>query len=161
MRYRRAAYRPKPPEEVRRNMSAIRSKENSTEVELRRRLHREGLRFRKYRRDLPGVPDLVFVRERIAVFVDGDFWHGRMLVNEGVAALRRSIRSPNHPYWVAKLVGNVRRDRDATRKLNEDGWLVLRLWESDVKANMDWAVRRVIRAVIKRREGVRKSRGRE
>src|SRR5215212_10158138 len=96
----RKVYRPKPQAEIHRNMSAIRARENRAEVALRKALHAMGLRYRKYRRDLPGCPDFVFPREKIAVFVDGDYWHGRELVERGRTAFIRSLRMPNRDYWI-------------------------------------------------------------
>src|SRR6202023_2421361 len=81
-------YRPKSAEEIRRNMSAIRSTDNRTERLLRSALHRRGLRFRKYVSDVPGRPEIVFRREHVAVFVDGDYWHCRVLQERGLSAFR-------------------------------------------------------------------------
>lgn len=80
-------YRPKSRADVARNMSAIRSEQNRTEVRLRKAIFARGLRYRLYRRDLPGKPDFVFVRESVAVFVDGDYWHCRLLIEEGRSAV--------------------------------------------------------------------------
>ena len=140
-------YRRKPREEIRRNMAAIRSRENLTEVSLRKRVHSMGLRYRKYRRDLPGCPDFVFVQDKVAVFIDGDYWHGRLLIESGPAALRRSLRTPNKRYWIEKLKTNVIRDREATRALQRKGWRVLRYWESDVRKDIERFARRVCAAV--------------
>jgi DNA mismatch endonuclease (patch repair protein) len=146
-----AAYRPKTRDEIARNMAAIRSKENKTERELRQLLHRRGLRFRKYRRDLPGNPDIVFPSERVAVFVDGDYWHSRILRERGVEALLLSIKNPNVDYWATKFKRNVSRDDEATLALQRNGWRVLRYWESDVKRNPATFARRVALAVEERR----------
>jgi DNA mismatch endonuclease (patch repair protein) len=151
----RKIYRPKPRDEIRRNMSAIRGRENRAEVALRKALHAMGLRYRKYRRDLPGCPDFVFVRERVAVFVDGDYWHARVLVERGPGALTRSLRTPNKDYWLKKFQNNVRRDREATRALGKAGWHVLRYWESDVRRDTMALARRVGRVVEARRKRVR------
>src|SRR5579862_3298439 len=112
------AYRPKPKDEVARNMSAIRSSGNKTETALRKALHKVGLRYRKYRADLPGRPDLVFMQAKVAVFVDGDFWHGRVLIEDGLAALKARLRTPNRAYWLSKLQRRVARDREITKLLH-------------------------------------------
>jgi DNA mismatch endonuclease, patch repair protein len=148
---RRRPYRPKTSVEIARNMSAIRSRDNKTEVALRKSLHAKGLRFRLFRKDLPGKPDLVFVSARVAVFVDGDFWHGRVLQEEGLSALVRTMRPKNRNYWKTKLVGNVRRDSITTSLLRRSGWVVLRFWESDVRKNVDGAAERIARVVRRRR----------
>lgn len=146
----RLPYRRKSPDEVRRNMSAIRSTENRTEAEFRSALHRAGLRFRKYALDLPGKPDIVFRSARVAVFVDGDFWHARIVREEGLRALRRRIPRQRQEYWVEKFRRRVQRDDEVTALLRSDGWTVLRFWESELKADLQLAVRKVIRAVRSR-----------
>lgn len=106
-------------------MGSIRSVENATEVALRSALHRLGLRFRKYVRGLPGRPDIVFPAARTAVFVDGDYWHARLLVEEGPGALaRRLARLPAEArsYWRKKFKRRVARDREVTAALEAKGW---------------------------------------
>ena len=144
-------YRPKDPAEVHRNMSAIRATENRTERALRSALHRLGLRFRKYKASLPGRPDIVFPSQKVAVFVDGDYWHARVLQEQGPRAFRATLRKKaTRPYWLAKLRRNVERDRAATDALRKAGWLVVRLWESDAKRNVLKAAARIARAVRRR-----------
>ena len=95
---------------------------------LRSRLWKRGLRFRKNVRSLPGKPDVVFPRYRVAVFCDGDFWHGR-----DWRRLARKLRTGgNGSYWVVKIETNRLRDRRNERALRHDGWLVVRLWETDI-----------------------------
>ena len=133
-------------------MAAIRSKENKTERALRQLLHRRGFRFRKYPRLLPGKPDIVFPTERVAVFVDGDYWHGRLLRERGEAALMVSIKNPNVDYWANKFRHNVSRDDAANIALKRDGWTVLRFWESDVKRDLEGTADRVADEVLSRRK---------
>lgn len=109
---------------------------------LRSLLWRRGRRFRKHVRDLPGRPDLVFVAARVCVFVDGDFWHGRSVVR------RRALATgANGAYWTAKIQTNRARDRRQEAELRRWNWTVLRLWETDVLANVDWAADKVERAL--------------
>jgi DNA mismatch endonuclease (patch repair protein) len=127
---------------------------NRTELALRRALHAQGLRYRVYRADLPGRPDIVFPKERVAIFVDGDYWHGRVLVDEGAHALARKVSQLSEPsriYWVEKLTKRVARDREITRALTADGWLVFRFWESDLRSRLAGAVHQIERAVRRRR----------
>jgi DNA mismatch endonuclease, patch repair protein len=145
-------YRPKPPDEIRRNMSAIRSTENKTESALRSVLHRQGLRFRKYVKALPGNPDIVFGPSRVAVFIDGDYWHGRVLQEKGRLALEQSLKTSNRLFWIEKVERTVERDRRATEALRDAGWLVLRLWESDVKRDIQGSVALIKSAVEQRRQ---------
>jgi DNA mismatch endonuclease, patch repair protein len=118
-------------------MSAIRSIGNRTEVALRSAVHRRGLRFRKYRGDLPGRPDFVFPKERVAVFVDGDFWHARLVREQGPESIYTRIKTATLPYWVEKLQRNVRRDDEVNEQLRALGWTVMRYWESEIKRNVD------------------------
>jgi len=133
-------------------MSAIRSTGNAVEVALRSAIHRLGLRFRVYPGEIFGRPDFVFPSRRIAVFVDGDFWHGRVLVENGVDALRQRHR--NNPYWIDKMLKRVHRDELVTRTLEESGWLVLRFWESDVKKDLNGSAHYVCRVVEQRRREI-------
>src|SRR5262245_57020156 len=99
-------YKPKSRDEIRRNMSAIRSSENQTESALRRSLHTLGFRFRKYGKNLLGKPDLVFPSSPVLVFVDGDYWHARDLVEGTGSALYKRLRrlSPeSRRYWRNKF----------------------------------------------------------
>lgn len=118
---------------------------------MRSALHRAGLRFRKYAADLPGKPDIVFRSARVAVFVDGDFWHARILREEGLRALKKRIPRDRQAYWVEKFRRRVQRDNEVTELLGSEGWKVLRFWESELKADMLIAVRKINRAVLARR----------
>jgi DNA mismatch endonuclease (patch repair protein) len=145
-------YRPKPAAEITRNMRAIRSTDNRTEAALRSALHSMGLRYRKYSANLPGRPDIVFVRAKVVVFVDGDYWHARLLRERGRRDFQRSIRTKSREYWIKKFDYRIQRDDFVTRSLQEQGWEVIRLWESDVKKNVEKAALRVA-ALVKRRTG--------
>jgi DNA mismatch endonuclease (patch repair protein) len=98
------------------------------ELVLRRELWRRGLRYRVNYPGLPGRPDIVFVKQRVAVFCDGDFWHGRDLESR----LTKLSRGHNATYWVAKVQRNVERDHAVGSALDSAGWVVLRFWETDV-----------------------------
>lgn len=145
------SYRPKPHDEVARNMSAIRSTGNRTETVLRQRLHALGLRYRVYVKYLPGRPDIVFPGARVAVFIDGDYWHCRVLVERGLDALRACLRTPSRNYWLEKFQKRVVRDREITDELRSMGWYVIRLWESDVKRDVEKAVKKIA-ATVRRRQ---------
>ena len=101
------------------------------EALLRRELWRRGLRYRLTPRALPGRPDIVFTKDRIAVFCDGDFWHGRDLTMR----LAKLSQGHNAPYWLAKVQRNVERDRQQAEALEASGWIVLRFWETDILRN--------------------------
>lgn len=139
-------------------MAAIRSAENRTEVALRRALHARGLRYRKYATHLPGRPDLVFAGPKVAVFVDGDYWHARVLVEGGLRALAARLRRlppEARGYWREKFTRRLARDRAVTAELEAVGWCVVRLWESDVKADLGAAVEAVAGHVARRRSPLR------
>lgn len=110
-------------------MRANRGRDTGPELALRSALHARGLRFRKnLRLDLGDrhrvCPDVVFPGVRLAVFVDGCFWHG--------CQKHRSLPTSNAPFWKNKIEGTMRRDRQQVEWLQEAGWTVLRLWEHDV-----------------------------
>lgn len=116
-------------------MLSIRSSENRVERALRSELFALGLRFRKNVSSMPGKPDIVFPRFRTVVFVDGDFWHGRIYRERGMRALTALFKTPNRSYWTSKILRNVKRDKQVERALGEAGWTFLRFWESDVRTD--------------------------
>ena len=93
----------------------------------------------------------MFVRARVVVFCDGDFWHGRDLD----ARVGRLARGHNAPYWIAKIEANVRRDRHTDRALTESGWTVLRFWERDILRRVDEIADGVATAVRRSPAGTR------
>jgi len=121
------------------NMSHIRCKDTKAEVLLRRALWHKGVRYRKNYAILPGKPDIAITRYRIAIFVDGDFWHAR-----GHQDNPGSQVASNSRFWQKKLHQNVERDKQVNDELTELGWIVLRFWESDVKKNVDQCVQTIL-----------------
>lgn len=108
-------------------MQANRSRDTEPELEIRRALHRLGLRYRVAIAPLPGLrrrADIVFTRAQVAVFIDGCFWHG--CPKHG-----RTAFNHNADYWSAKIAGNVARDADTNVRLRRAGWHVLRYWEHE------------------------------
>jgi DNA mismatch endonuclease (patch repair protein) len=107
-------------------MQATRRRDTGPEMALRRELHRRGLRYRVDAPVLPGLrrrADLVFTRARVAVFVDGCFWHG--------CPQHCTSAKSNAAFWAAKITANQARDADTTRRLREAGWTVVRIWEHE------------------------------
>jgi DNA mismatch endonuclease, patch repair protein len=129
-------YQPRDTRVTSRVMSAIKSKDNKTEVALRKELHRRGYRYRVHARNILGSPDIAFTRAKVAVFVDGDFWHGRILREEGEAAFRERMKTKRRDWWREKLQKNIDRDREVTLRLRAEGWTVLRFWESDITCDI-------------------------
>ena len=114
------------------NMASIKSKNTKTERVLRLALWHRGIRYRKNWRKLPGSPDIVITKYKIAIFVDGDFWHAR-----GHEQAPGEQVGTNKDFWKKKLTRNVERDKEVNDQLTQQGWLVLRFWESDIKKNID------------------------
>lgn len=92
---------------------------------------------------LPGKPDIAFKKARVAVFCDGDFWHGKNWRERR----RKLIVGTNAPYWVAKIEANMSRDRRSNERLRALGWVVLRFWESEILRNIDRVVRLISASV--------------
>jgi DNA mismatch endonuclease, patch repair protein len=107
-------------------MQSNRSRDTALEVVIRSALHREGLRFRKHKRpvdDLRCEADVVFPSERLAVFIDGCFWHG--------CPVHATRPATNSGWWASKLDGNKERDRLNDHRLRAAGWTVVRIWEHE------------------------------
>lgn len=125
---------------------ASKKADTKQELKLRKALWSLGLRYRKNAADLPGRPDIVFRGARVAVFCDGDFWHGRNWQERK----RKLSAGHNAPYWLAKIERNIERDRERTAMLESAGWTVLRFWETDIVRDAD-AIARSIAAVVLQR----------
>jgi DNA mismatch endonuclease (patch repair protein) len=142
---------PRDPKVTSRIMAAVRGRDTEPERLLRSELFRRGLRYRLHARGLPGKPDIVFKRARVAVFVDGDFFHGGGWRARGFASFEGQFgRWRNAPFWIEKIRGNVARDKRATRELRKLGWKVIRVWESDVRKSPQRAADRIADAVRSR-----------
>ena len=119
-------------------MSRVKGRDTGLEKVVRSELRKRGLRFRKYAKDLPGKPDIVFSDTRVAVFIDGDFWHGYRF-----PSWRRNVP----PFWRDKIRKNRERDRKNFAKLRRIGWRVLRIWQHDMKRDLDGVVARIERSI--------------
>jgi DNA mismatch endonuclease, patch repair protein len=102
-------------------MAAIKSKNTKLELIVFRELRRRKVYFQRHHKATFGTPDVCLPKRKIAVFIDGDFWHGY-----GYARLKRKLPTK---YWVAKIEGNIARDRRNFRRLRSRGWKVMRVWE--------------------------------
>jgi DNA mismatch endonuclease (patch repair protein) len=131
------------PEQRRLNMSRIRDRNTKPEKALRSALHAEGLRFRIHRRDIAGCPDVVFPAKKIAVFVDGCFWHG--------CPEHQTMPRTNPAFWEKKLQRNRERDEAVTRTLESAGWKILRFWEHEVRREISSVVQAVKKTVRQRK----------
>lgn len=120
-------------------MSAIKSKDTEPELLVRKALWKDGYRYRINVRKLPGKPDIVFTKAKIAVFCDGDFWHGHNWAVRGLPSLEEELKEYSE-FWKSKILGNIARDERNTLQLKEMGWTVIRLWESDIRKDTDACV---------------------
>ena len=118
---------PKSRESIIRNMRSNKCKDTKPELILRKELWKRGLRYRKNYKSLDGKPDMIFLRARIAVFVDGRMWHGYDWEHQ------KSDFKSNCDFWIPKIERNMERDREVTVALIEQGWTVLRFWDFEVK----------------------------
>jgi DNA mismatch endonuclease (patch repair protein) len=125
----------------------VKKRDTGPELMLRGAVAQIGLRYRVNKSDLPGRPDLVFTLARVAVFCDGDFWHGR----SWPARRRRLLRGTNSDYWIAKVKANMHRDRLQTRALQASGWVVLRYWEGVIRENPKKVAAAIKRTVVRER----------
>lgn len=123
-------------------MSRVKPRDTNLERQIRSALHRRGLRFRKHLSRLPGRPDIVFPREKVVVFIDGDFWHGYRFP---VWKARVS------EFWRRKIAGNRARDRRTFTALRRRGWVVIRIWQHAVTRDLETVVANVVQRVLARR----------
>jgi len=118
-------------------MSRIKSKNTKIEILLRKTLWHKGIRYRKNYKLLPGVPDIAITKYNIAIFCDGEFWHGK-----DWNAKREHIFS-NREYWIPKIERNMRRDDEINNQLERLGWVVIRFWGKDIEKNLNSCVEAV------------------
>jgi DNA mismatch endonuclease (patch repair protein) len=128
-----------------------RSSNTTPERLLRSAIHRLGGRYRIRSLGLPGRPDLVFPSAKVAVFCDGDFWHGR----DWPRRRRMLARGANATYWISKIKRNRARDRAVDKKLKLLGWISLRVWESAIRQDPKRAARDILRLTKRRTTPIR------
>ena len=112
------------------NMQAIKNRDSEIELILRKELWKRGLRYRKNVKNVFGHPDIAFVGKKVAVFCDGEFWHGYDWENR-----KNDIKS-RQDFWIPKIERNIQRDIEVTSVLKADGWIVLRFWGKEIKRNV-------------------------
>lgn len=122
-------------------MRRVRDRDTTPELAFRRALHARGLRYRVHASELPGKPDVVFPRRRVAIFIDGDFWHGGQWETRGLRRLEQQFtRTETRDYWLRKIRRTMQRDAANTASLQAMGWTALRFWESDIRRALDECV---------------------
>lgn len=133
-------------------MSAIKSEETIPERMLGKAMWAVGLRYRKHLRKLEGKPDFCFIKKKIAIFCDGDFWHGNNWRIRGLKSLEEELANYSD-FWVRKIKRNIERDRQVTEELERQGWLVIRFWESEIRKSADRCADMVLRTYNQRTKG--------
>ncbi|MCR5603485.1 MAG: very short patch repair endonuclease [Lachnospiraceae bacterium] len=120
-------------EKSHRNMSAIHGKDTSIEIVLRKAIWDKGYRYRKNYKALPGKPDIVMTKYKIAIFCDSEFFHGK----DWDKLRQRLEKGKNSGYWVKKIERNMERDIETDRLLRFEGWTVIHFWGKDILNNVD------------------------
>ena len=122
-------------------MSRIKGTATSIEVLLQKALWHKGIRYRKNYRKVPGAPDIAITKYKIAIFCDGEFWHGKDWEQ------KKAQLKNNREYWINKIERNIERDSRFNHELKEHGWHVIRFWENEIKADVDACVDLVLRVI--------------
>ncbi len=121
-------------------MQANKSRDTKIELILRKALWHKGIRYRKNHKILSCTPDIVINKYKIAIFCDGDFWHGK-----------RDISKCNN-YWTEKIKRNIERDLENTIALRDNGWIVLRYWETEIRKELNRIIDEIIRCIYSQKE---------
>jgi DNA mismatch endonuclease (patch repair protein) len=128
-------------EQRRKNMQHIRSTGTAPERAVMKELKKRKIYFAPYVSKITGKPDIVFRRKKVAVFIDSDFWHGHP---------KRCIMPKTNPnYWKKKIEGNRKRDKFVNAELKNNGWMIVRLWEYDIKHSFEKSFQKVLKAISK------------
>ncbi|AFC99178.1 DNA mismatch endonuclease Vsr [Methanocella conradii HZ254] len=125
-------------------MSKIKAKNTKAEIILRKELWKLGIRGYRIHYNIPGKPDIAFVSKKIAIFIDGDFWHGYLWKYKGMI--------PPRQYWQDKIEKNMLRDQRINTELKNMGWKVIRIWEHEVLNEMATVVNKLLREIQDRSE---------
>lgn len=132
---------PLTPEQRRKNMQAIRGKDTSIEVKLRKELWDRGIRYRKNSKKVYGHPDIVFIGKKVAVFCDSEFWHGYDWEHK-----KEKIQN-NRDFWIHKIERNMKRDQEVNEKLKSEGWVVIRFWGKEIQKDVVSCANKVVAAL--------------
>ena len=130
--------------EIRKRMSKVHLKNGKAETILAKRLWHEGYRYGRNYKKLPGSPDIALTKYRVAVFVDGEFWHGENWEE------RKTKLKHNREYWIEKIEENIARDKRVDGQLQEMGWTTLHFWEKQVLKHTDECLQVVLELLEKK-----------
>ena len=128
--------------ETRKRMSKVKLKGGKAETLLAKALWHQGYRYRKNDKRLPGSPDIAILRQRIAIFVDGEFWHGKDW------EMRKSRLKQNREYWIEKIEENMARDLRNDQLLTQAGWIPIHFWEKEVIKNLPACVAKIEETIL-------------
>ena len=131
-------------EQRKKNMQNIRSENTKIEVILRKKLWKKGYRYRKNYKNLPGKPDIVLTNYKIAIFCDGEFFHGK----DWEVLKPKLEKSNNSEFWINKISRNRERDEEVNKQLLFHGWTVIRFWGNDIKKNIDECIQVIEEAIF-------------
>ena len=131
-------------EKSHKNMSKIHGRDTSIELILRKALWKKGYRYRKNYKEIPGRPDIVLTKYKIAIFCDGEFFHGK----DWEVLKPRLEQGKNPEYWVKKIQRNIDRDDEKDKELLFQGWTVIHFWGKDIITNTDECVRVIEETIL-------------
>ena len=132
--------------ETRKRMSNVKLKNGDAERLLAKRLWHLGYRYRKNDKRLPGSPDIAILKHKIAVFVDGEFWHGKDW------EIRKGRLQRNREYWIEKIEENMARDVRVDEELRHRGWVPVRFWAKDALKNTDSCIEQILQLINETKE---------
>lgn len=128
-----------------RQMSKIRAKNTKVETAFRKGLYAQGIRFRNHSKDIPGNPDVAIKKYQLAIFIDGEFWHGCNW------AIKKDKIKTNRDFWVPKIERNIQRDGQVNDQLKALGFTVFRFWEFEIKQNLQKCVGEIVGYLLRNR----------
>jgi DNA mismatch endonuclease (patch repair protein) len=132
-------------EQRHKNMQSVKNKNSDIEKLLRKELWHRGIHYRKNVKTVYGHPDLAFKGKKVAVFCDGEFWHGFDWAN------RKNDIKTRQKFWISKIERNIERDKEVTNYLQQEGWIVIRFWGKQIKKDVSGCADIVQQALEKRR----------
>ena len=131
-------------EQRRKNMQRIKGKNTSIEIKLCKALWKKGYHYRKNYKELPGSPDIVLTKYKVAIFCDSEFFHGK----DWDKLKARLEKGEKGDYWIKKITRNMERDEDVNKQLMFRGWTVLRFWGDEIKKKRDECVKVIEEAIF-------------
>lgn len=118
-------------------MSKIRSKGTKAEILFESKLKENGIRYKTHSLEVEGKPDFIIEGRKIAIFIDGEFWHGKLW--------KKKNKIPNSDYWKQKISKNIERDKKVNKILKKSGWQVLRFWETNILKEPDECIEKIVK----------------